>query len=42
MIKANIKTMDNLTEEQLKKLIDGLKRIDGFQFFISSGILLNQ
>lgn len=40
MIKANIKTMDNLTEDQLKKLIDGLKKIEGFEFFVSNGLVI--
>jgi len=40
MIKTNIKTMDNLTEEQLKKLLEGLKKIEGFEFFVSVGCVL--
>ena len=41
MVKANVKTMDNLTEDQIKKLIEGLKKIEGFEFFVSSGFILN-
>jgi hypothetical protein len=40
MNKANIKVMDNLTEDQLKILIEGLKKIDGFEFFVSAGCIL--
>jgi len=32
--------MDNLTEEQLKKLLEGLKKIEGFEFFVSVGCVL--
>jgi len=34
--------MDNLTEEQLKKLIDGLKKMEGFEFFVVSSFFVNR
>lgn len=40
MIQANVKPRDNLTEEQIKKLIEGLKKIDGFEFFVVSSFFI--
>ena len=40
MVKANIKVMDNLKEDQLKDLMEGLKKIEGFEFFVAVGCVL--
>jgi len=40
MIKVNVKPNDNLTEDQLKKLIEGLKKIEEFEFFVNMGCIL--
>ena len=40
MVQVNIKPQDNLAEDQLKKLIEGLKKIDGFEFFVVSSFMI--
>lgn len=32
--------MDNLKEDQLKTLLEGLKKIEGFEFFVSNGLVI--
>ena len=41
MKKATIKIMDNVTDEEIKKLIEGLKKIKGFEFGINAFIKTN-
>ncbi|MEO9277482.1 MAG: hypothetical protein ABI340_06870 [Nitrososphaera sp.] len=38
--KINVKAMDNLTDAELKDLIVQLKKIDGFEFFVSSACVI--
>ena len=40
MIKSDVKTHENITEEQLRKLIEGLKKIEGFEFFVVTPFIL--
>lgn len=34
--KVHVKTLENVTDEELNKLVDGLKKIEGFDFSIDT------
>lgn len=38
--KINVKAMDNLTDQELRDLIIQLKKINGFEFFVSSTCMI--
>ena len=42
MRKATIKIMDNVSDEEIKKLFEGLKKIKGFEFGINAFIKTSQ
>jgi hypothetical protein len=40
--KIHIKTMENVTDEELTILVEGLKKIDGFEFTIDTFVKVNK
>jgi hypothetical protein len=40
--KVHVKMMENVTDEELNQLVEGLKKIEGFNFTIDSFVIVSQ
>jgi hypothetical protein len=41
MKKATLKIMENISDKELKDLLEGLKKIEGFEFSLSSFTIIH-